>query len=61
MQRHKGGRPSINLTVPTRYLHSHIGILSRKDFDRAVDLVVAVLLALDQKAVEQIKSFDYLK
>ena len=61
MQRYKGGRPSINLTVPTRYLHSHIGILSRKDFDRAVDLLVAVLLALDQKAVEQIKTFDYLK
>ena len=61
MQRFKGGRPSINLTVPTRYLHSHIGILSRKDFDRAVDLLTAVLLALDQKAVEQIKAFDYFK
>jgi len=61
MQRYKGGRPSINLTVPTRYLHSHIGILSRKDFDRAVELLTAVLLALDQKAVEQIKSFDYFK
>ena len=61
MQRYKGGRPSINLTVPTRYLHSHIGILSRKDFDRAVDLLTAVLLALDQKAVEQIRAFDYFK
>ena len=61
MQRYKGGRPSINLTVPTRYLHSHIGILSRKDFDRAVDLLTAVLLALDQKAVGQIKAFDYFK
>lgn len=59
IQRFKSGRPSINLTVPTRYLHSHIGILSRKDFDRAVDLLVAVLMALDQKAVEQIRSFDY--
>jgi putative aminopeptidase FrvX len=59
IQRFKSGRPSINLTVPTRYLHSHIGILSRKDFDRAVDLLVAILMALDQKAVEQIRSFDY--
>jgi putative aminopeptidase FrvX len=59
IQRFKSGRPSINLTVPTRYLHSHIGILSRKDFDRAVELLVAVLMALDQKAVEQIRSFDY--
>lgn len=59
IQRFKSGRPSINLTVPTRYLHSHIGILSRKDFDRAVDLLVAVLMALDQNAVQQIRSFDY--
>jgi putative aminopeptidase FrvX len=59
IQRFKSGRPSINLTVPTRYLHSHIGILSRKDFDKAVDLLVAVLMALDQKTVEQIRSFDY--
>ncbi len=61
MQRYKGGRPSINLTVPTRYLHSHIGILSRKDFDRAVDLLVSVLLALDEKAVNEIKTFNYFK
>jgi endoglucanase len=61
IQRFSSGRPSINLTVPTRYLHSHIGILSRKDFDKAVDLLVAVLMELDQKAVEQIRSFDYGK
>jgi putative aminopeptidase FrvX len=59
VQRFKSGRPSINLTVPTRYLHSHIGILSRKDFDQALDLIVAVLMALDQKAADQIRSFDY--
>ena len=61
IQRFRSGRSSINLTVPTRYLHSHIGILSRKDFDRAVDLLVAVLMALDEKSVEQIRSFDYGK
>jgi endoglucanase len=61
IQRYRGGRPSINLTVPTRYLHSHIGVLSRKDFDKAVDLLVAVLRALDQKTVDQIRSFDYSK
>lgn len=61
IQRYKGGRPSINLTVPTRYLHSHVGILSRQDFDKAVDLLVAVLLALDQQAVDQIKTFDYFR
>jgi len=59
IQRFKTGRPSINLTIPVRYLHSHAGILSRKDFDTAVDLLTAVLMALDQTAVERIQSFDY--
>lgn len=36
-QRYKVGRPSITLTLPTtRCLHTDVGILSRKDFDRAV-------------------------
>ena len=61
IQRFKTGRPSINLTIPVRYLHSHAGILSRKDFDTAVDLLTAVLMALDQTAVERIQSFDYAK
>ena len=38
MQRAHGGAPSVNITVPTRYLHSHNGVLHRDDFDRAVDL-----------------------
>ena len=61
MQRYHGGRPAINLAVPTRYLHSHIGVLSRKDFDRAVDLLVALVRALDQKTVDQIRSFGYIR
>jgi len=61
MQRYHGGRPTINLTVPTRYLHSHIGVLSRKDFDRSVDLLVALLRSLDQRTVEQIRSFGYIR
>ena len=34
MQRSRSGAPSINIAVPTRYLHSHNSILSRQDFDR---------------------------
>jgi len=53
----RGGVPAVNLTVPTRYLHSHNGVLSRKDFDRAVDLVVELIKSLDAATVAEIKDF----
>ena len=58
MQRAHGGAPSINITVPTRYLHNHNGVLHRDDFDRAVDLVEHIIRRLDPATVERLKSFD---
>ena len=58
MQRTRGGAPSINIAVPTRYLHSHNGLISRYDFDQAVELVTAVVQRLDAETVSQIKAFD---
>ena len=58
MQRAHGGAPSINITVPTRYLHNHNGVLHRDDFDRAVDLVEHIIRRLDPVTVERLKSFD---
>ena len=58
MQRAHRGAPSINIAVPTRYLHSHQGIISRQDFDRTVDLVVAVVQRLDAATVRDLRSFD---
>lgn len=57
IQRYDSGRPTVNMTVPTRYLHSHTGIIQRLDFDRAVDLLLQVLRRLDQKTVAQVASF----
>jgi endoglucanase len=57
IQRYDSGRPSVNMTVPTRYLHSHSGIIQRSDFDRAVDLLVAVLQRLDADEAERLRSF----
>ena len=45
-------------TVPVRYLHSFNGVIRREDFDKAVDLLVEVLLRLDAKAVAELKRFD---
>ncbi len=58
MQRARGGAPSINIAVPTRYLHSHNGLISRHDFDQAVELVTAVARRLDTETVGRIKTFD---
>jgi putative aminopeptidase FrvX len=57
IQRYDTGRPSVNMTVPTRYLHGHTGIIQRSDFDGAVELLLQVLTRLDGPRVAGIASF----
>jgi endoglucanase len=57
LQRFDTGKPAVNFAVPTRYLHSHNSIIERRDLDRAVDLLVALLPLLDAKTVGEISSF----
>ena len=57
IQKSNGGVPTICLIVPTRYTHAHNGIINRKDFDRMVDLLVALLQSLNAQKIEQIRSF----
>ena len=57
IQTTNGGTPTINLVVPVRYTHAHNGIVNRRDFDRMVDLVVAMLMKLDQKTVNDLRDF----
>lgn len=57
IQRYDTGRPTVNITVPTRYLHSHTGIIQRSDFDQAVELLLQVLRRLDADKVEELSSF----
>lgn len=37
------GIPAVNIGVPVRYAHSHIGMLDRRDYDYAVRLINSVL------------------
>jgi endoglucanase len=57
IQMHASGTPAINFTVPTRYVHSHTGIIDRADFDHALNLLMKVLVSLDAKTVAEISSF----
>jgi putative aminopeptidase FrvX len=57
MQKSNGGAPTVNMVVPVRYTHSHNGIMNRGDFDKMVDLLVAVLQKLDAKTVANLRDF----
>ena len=52
-----GGVPTVNLVVPARYTHAHNGIIDRADFDRMVDLVVALIGRLDAPTVARMRDF----
>jgi len=51
------GIPVTTILVPARSTHAHNGIIDRADFDRTVDLVVAVIKSLDDATVSRLKSF----
>ena len=57
MQKSNGGAPTVNLVVPVRYTHSHNGIMNRGDFDKMVELLVALLQRLDAKTVANLRDF----
>lgn len=45
------GVPAIAMGVASRYIHSHVSIIDRRDFDRTVKLLVALVKRLDKKTV----------
>jgi endoglucanase len=45
------GVPSLFVGVPTRYIHSHIGVIHRSDYDNCVRLITEVVRVLDAKKV----------
>ncbi len=57
IQESSGGVPTLNFVVPVRYTHAHNGIVNRGDFDKMVDLMVAVLEGLDAKTVAGLRDF----
>ena len=57
IQATNGGVPTVNLVVPARYTHAHNGVIDRADFDRMVDLVVALIGRLDEATVRHLRDF----
>ncbi len=55
---HNTGVPVTTVLVPARSTHAHNGIIDRADFDRTVDLMIALIQSLDVTTVAKIKSFE---
>jgi len=49
---HQAGVPTLYLGIPTRYIHSHAGIIHADDYDRALKLLVELIRKLDAKTVK---------
>jgi len=47
----KWGVPCLTLAIQTRYIHGHVGVLHRDDYDNCVKLLKAVVKKLDKKTV----------
>ena len=52
------GVPVTTILVPARSTHAHNGIIDRADFDKTVELIVALIQSLDANTVARIKKFD---
>ena len=46
------GVPTLSMGIVARYIHSHVSIISRRDFEATVKLLVAVVKKLDRKTVD---------
>jgi len=55
---HNIGIPVTTVLVPARSTHAHNGIIDRADYDRTVDLMVALIQSLDAATVAKLKSFE---
>jgi len=58
IHRSGAGVPSVVIGVPARYIHSHVGLLQRADYEAARRLVLELLLRLDAERVERLVRFD---
>lgn len=53
---HGRGVPSLCIAVPTRYIHSHAGIIHRDDYENAVKLILELVKRLDEKTVHELNN-----
>ena len=55
---HKMGCPSIVIGIPTRHIHSHVGMFSLEDFENTVKLTLELTKRLDYDTVNRFTSLQ---
>ncbi len=53
----RNGIPSLAITVPVRYLHSHTSVIHEDDYFNTVKLVTEVVKRLDKETVAKLTSY----
>ncbi|MEM2587032.1 MAG: peptidase M28, partial [Candidatus Bathyarchaeia archaeon] len=48
----RAGCPSVVIGVPTRHIHSHVGLVNMEDVENAVKLVIEIVKRLNKERVE---------
>ncbi len=48
----RAGCPSVVIGIPTRHIHSHVGLLSLEDVENAVKLMIELIKRLNRETVE---------
>ncbi len=51
---HGIGVPTVVLGVPTRHIHSHSGMIHREDFEKTLQLLIALIQRLDAQTAEDL-------
>jgi endoglucanase len=50
----KQGVPSLVIGIPSRYIHGHVSIIDRTDYNNGVKLLIEVIKTLDEKTVRSL-------
>lgn len=51
------GVPSIVLGIPTRHIHSHVGMTAIEDIERMINLLIELIKRTDKQTVERFTTF----
>lgn len=50
------GVPTLSVSIPARYIHSHASVIHRDDFENTVRLMLAMIQRLDERTVAALRS-----
>ncbi len=51
----RAGVPTVCISVATRYIHSHAGMIHKKDYEESVKLIVKIIENLNEDTLKEIK------